>query len=80
MLLKPAKPGPAKGPLGKFFALFNRAFDKTTKGYVSVSRLLVRRAILSIALVGVVIVGVGLFGKQLPAGFIPEEDQGIAGC
>ena len=79
MFLKPAKPGPAKGPLGKFFALFNRGFDKTTKGYVSVSRLLVRRAILSIALIGVVIVGVGLVGKQLPAGFIPEEDQGIVG-
>jgi HAE1 family hydrophobic/amphiphilic exporter-1 len=79
MLLKPASHGPAKGPLGKFFALFNKGFDKTTRGYVSVSRLLVRRAILSILMIGVVILGVGLFGKQLPAGFIPEEDQGLLG-
>jgi HAE1 family hydrophobic/amphiphilic exporter-1 len=29
--------------------------------------------------VGVVIVGAGLFAKVLPAGFIPDEDQGIFG-
>ena len=79
MLLKPAKHGQAKGPLGKFFGLFNRAFDKTTKGYVSISRLLVRKSILTIVLVAVVVLGVGLLGKQLPAGFIPEEDQGVFG-
>ncbi|HSE41629.1 MAG TPA: multidrug efflux RND transporter permease subunit [Acidobacteriota bacterium] len=79
MLLKPAKHGPAKGPLGKFFGLFNRAFDKTTSGYVSLSRLLVRKAFLTIIIVGIVVLGVGLLGKQLPAGFIPEEDQGLIG-
>jgi HAE1 family hydrophobic/amphiphilic exporter-1 len=79
MLLKPASHGPARGPLGKFFALFNRGFDKTTKGYVTISRLFVRKAIISIAMIGIVILGVGLFGKQLPAGFIPEEDQGLLG-
>ena len=41
--------------------------------------LLVRKSILTILIVGIVIVGVGLLGKQLPAGFIPEEDQGILG-
>jgi HAE1 family hydrophobic/amphiphilic exporter-1 len=79
MLLKPASHGPAKGLLGKFFALFNKAFDKTTNGYVSLSRLLVRKAFLTIVIVGFVVVGVGLIGKQLPAGFIPEEDQGLVG-
>lgn len=79
MLLKPAKHGPARGPLGKFFALFNRAFDKTTNGYVSISRLLIRKSILTIVIVGFVVLAVGFFGKQLPAGFIPEEDQGILG-
>jgi hydrophobe/amphiphile efflux-1 (HAE1) family protein len=79
MLLKPAKHGPAKGPLGKFFGLFNRAFDKTTNGYVSISRMLVRKSILTIVIVGFVVVGVGLIGKQLPIGFIPEEDQGLVG-
>lgn len=79
MLLKPAKPGGARGPLGKFFGLFNRAFDSTTKGYVGVARHLVRKSILTIIIVGVVVLGVGFFGKLLPAGFIPEEDQGLIG-
>jgi HAE1 family hydrophobic/amphiphilic exporter-1 len=54
-------------------------FDRTTTGYVSVARLLVRKAILTILLVGVVIVGVGMIGRMLPAGFIPDEDQGLVG-
>ncbi len=77
MLLKPAKP--ARGPLGAFFKLFNTGFEKVTGGYVSVSRLLVRRAILTIAIIGAVVAGAGFFGKMVPAGFIPDEDQGIFG-
>src|SRR5262245_61409703 len=42
MLLKPAKP--MRGPLGAFFRGFNRVFDRTTKGYVAGSRLLVRKS------------------------------------
>jgi HAE1 family hydrophobic/amphiphilic exporter-1 len=77
MLLKPAKP--MRGPLGAFFRGFNKGFDKVTSGYVGVSRLLVRRAFLTILLVVAVIAGAGLFGRQLPAGFIPDEDQGLLG-
>ncbi|HEY6186310.1 MAG TPA: multidrug efflux RND transporter permease subunit [Pyrinomonadaceae bacterium] len=77
MLLK--APKPMRGPLGIFFRGFNKVFDVTTKGYVSGSRLLVRRSILTIAIIGVVIVGAGFFARKLPAGFIPDEDQGIFG-
>jgi HAE1 family hydrophobic/amphiphilic exporter-1 len=77
MLLKPAKP--ATGLLGKFFGGFNRVFERSTNGYVKGCRMLVRRSILTVAIVGVVAVGAGLFGGALPAGFIPEEDQGILG-
>jgi len=77
MLLKPAKP--AKGVLGKFFGAFNRTFDRATKGYVRGAQMLVRRSILTIGMVAVVAVGAALFGGALPAGFIPEEDQGIFG-
>ena len=77
MLLKPAKP--ARGPLGWFFGAFNRVFEKVTNGYVAGSRVLVRRSILTIGLVGVVVLGAAFFGKQLAAGFIPDEDQGIFG-
>jgi HAE1 family hydrophobic/amphiphilic exporter-1 len=77
MLLKPAKP--MRGPLGVFFRGFNRGFDWVTGRYVGVARMLVRKAIITIALVGVVILGAGLFGSRLPAGFIPDEDQGLLG-
>ena len=77
MLLKP--PRPMRGPLGVFFRGFNKVFDATTAGYVSVSRMLVRRSLLTIAIVAAVVVGAGLLGRMLPAGFIPDEDQGIFG-
>jgi HAE1 family hydrophobic/amphiphilic exporter-1 len=77
LLLKPHKP--MRGPLGVFFRGFNRGFDWVTGGYVSIARLLVRRAFVTILLVVVVILGAGLIGRQLPAGFIPDEDQGLLG-
>ncbi len=77
LLLK--APRPMRGPLGIFFRGFNKVFEVTTTGYVSVSRLLVRRSFFTIVIVAAVAVGAGLFGKALPAGFIPDEDQGIFG-
>jgi len=77
MMLK--KPKPMRGPLGVFFRGFNKAFDATTAGYVNVSRLLVRRSLLTIAIVAAVALGASLFARVLPAGFIPDEDQGIFG-
>jgi len=77
MLLRP--PRPMRGPLGAFFRGFNRVFEVTTNGYVNVSRLLVRRGILTIGIVAIVIVGAGLLARAIPAGFIPDEDQGILG-
>jgi hydrophobic/amphiphilic exporter-1 (mainly G- bacteria), HAE1 family len=78
MMLKPAH-GPARGPLGKFFRGFNWAFERTTTGYVSIARILVRKAILTILLVALVAVAAGLLGRALPAGFIPDEDQSLLG-
>ncbi len=77
MLLK--QPKPMRGPLGSAFRGFNKAFDVTTSGYVHVSRLLVRRSLLTIAIVAAVAIGAGLFARVIPAGFIPDEDQGIFG-
>jgi HAE1 family hydrophobic/amphiphilic exporter-1 len=77
MLLRPAKP--ARGIVGKFFGGFNKVFERATSGYLLGARFLVRRSILTIGIVAVVGVGAGLFGGALPAGFIPEEDQGIFG-
>ncbi|HEV8168507.1 MAG TPA: efflux RND transporter permease subunit, partial [Pyrinomonadaceae bacterium] len=77
MLLR--NPKPMRGPLGVFFRGFNKVFDVTTNGYVHVSRLLIRRSILTIAIVGIVVLGAGLFARAIPSGFIPDEDQGILG-
>ena len=77
MLLK--EPKPMRGPLGVFFRWFNKVFDVTTNGYVHVSRLLVRRGIVTIGIVAVVVLGAGIFARAIPTGFIPDEDQGILG-
>jgi hydrophobic/amphiphilic exporter-1 (mainly G- bacteria), HAE1 family len=77
MMLKPAKP--MRGPLGAFFRGFNKVFDKTTTGYVGVAHHLIRHGIITIVIIGVVIGGIALLGRALPAGFIPDEDQGLFG-
>src|SRR5262245_16159755 len=79
MLLKAPQHGAKKGLLGKFFAGFNFGFDKATSGYIAVARLLVRRSFMTVILVGVVAAGAGFFGSKIPAGFVPDEDQGIIG-
>ncbi|HKX33627.1 MAG TPA: multidrug efflux RND transporter permease subunit [Blastocatellia bacterium] len=77
MLLQP--PRPMRGLLGRFFRGFNRVFEVTTNGYVKTSGLLVRRAVFTIVIVAGVAAGAGLFARAVPAGFIPDEDQGIFG-
>ena len=74
LILKPKKQ--SKGPLGKFFAWFNQVFNKMTKGYVNLSRHLVRRMVVSLLILGGFVVLSGLLGKRLPSGFLPNEDQG----
>jgi HAE1 family hydrophobic/amphiphilic exporter-1 len=74
LILKPKKQ--SKGPLGKFFAWFNRVFNKMTNGYVNLSGLLIRRMVVSLLILGGFIVLSGLLGKRLPSGFLPSEDQG----
>ncbi len=74
LLLRPRKK--TRGPLGWFYDRFNRVFGSATHGYVNLSRLAIRKAVLSFVLLAVLAVGAGLFGSRLPSGFLPEEDQG----
>jgi hydrophobic/amphiphilic exporter-1 (mainly G- bacteria), HAE1 family len=74
LLLRPRKK--TRGPLTWFFDKFNRVFGSATHGYVSLSRIAIRKAVLSFALLAVLAAGAGLFGAKLPSGFLPEEDQG----
>src|SRR6201995_4401550 len=74
LLLRPRKK--TRGPLGWFFDRFNSVFGRATNTYVNWSRLAIRKATLSFALLLVLAIGAGFFGKRLPSGFLPEEDQG----
>ena len=74
LLLRPRKK--TRGPLGWFYDRFNRVFGSATHGYVNWSRAAIRKAVLSFALLLVLALGAGFFGKRLPSGFLPEEDQG----
>ncbi|HWR68533.1 MAG TPA: efflux RND transporter permease subunit, partial [Desulfomonilia bacterium] len=74
MILKPKKQ--TRGPLGKFYAWFNRVFGRATDGYVNWSGIAIRKLAMSLLFL-VLITGVtGFLGMKLPSGFLPEEDQG----
>jgi len=76
LLLKPRKE--SKGLLARFFAWFNRVFQRTTDGYVSTSGWLVRKSFVGVAIILILSVFVVLLGARLPGGFLPTEDQGYA--
>lgn len=76
LLLRPKTPG--RGLLGRFFGWFNRAFGRTTNGYVDISGVLIRKAGRSMMFLALMAVAAGLFGWRLPSGFLPLEDQGYA--
>ncbi len=73
-LLRPATK--TRGPVGWFFAGFNRWFERATNGYIRVTGLLVRRTIFSVLLLVVTTVAAGQLGMSLPGGFLPDEDNG----
>jgi HAE1 family hydrophobic/amphiphilic exporter-1 len=76
MLLKPKKA--TRGFFGKLGDGFNRGFGRATDGYVSLNRRLIRKiAIPLVLLAGVAGLAVVIGGK-VPAGFVPDEDQGWA--
>jgi len=74
LLLRPRKE--SKGLFARFFGGFNRIFERATKGYISVSSLLIRRSLIALLILGGFTVLAGGLGKRIPGSFIPEEDQG----
>lgn len=76
-ILKPVTSGTSHNK-GGFFGWFNRLFNKFTHHYTdSVDHMLVKTG-RYMAIYLLVVVGMGVLFIQLPTGFIPEEDQGIA--
>lgn len=74
LMLKPKKE--SKGLLQRFFNAFNKAFDKFTLGYTGVAGIVARKSIRSAMIIGVVLFATVFLGRGIPAGFVPEEDEG----
>jgi len=74
MILQPKKQ--AGGWLGRFFGGFNRLFEWTRNRYLGGVGMLMRKS--AFALLGLLCfwLAAGTLFRHLPAGFLPEEDQG----
>ncbi|MGB6946048.1 MAG: efflux RND transporter permease subunit [Bryobacteraceae bacterium] len=78
LLLRSAPAGSSvrRGPLAKFFGVFNRYWERATDGFVRWSDVVIRKG--AVVLLVLVVCGVaGIFvAKRLPSSFLPDEDQG----
>jgi len=78
MILKPHAHGTPKrrSPIGMFIVWFNRRFEGVTNQYVRLLEHIVTRRAVTFGIL--ILFGIGIFGvnRTLPAGFIPNEDQG----
>ena len=74
LLLRPKKE--SRGPLGKFFAWFNRVFTSATNDYVKVCRMFIHKVGFALLLLAGFTVLAGFVGGKLPTSFLPDEDQG----
>ncbi len=74
LLLRPKKE--SRGPLGKFFAWFNRVFTSATNRYVTLCRFFIHKLSFAIILLIGFTILAGFSGSKLPASFLPDEDQG----
>ncbi len=65
-----------KSPINRFIDWFNGRFDKLTGRYVGLLKLIVNRRVLTFGILIAFCAGIFFTNNVLPAGFIPNEDQG----
>src|SRR3954465_9916384 len=75
MLLK--APTGEKTLLTPFYNGFNKVFGWTTDRYVSFAAILARKMFRSLAFIGILMFVIVSLVRNIPAGFVPEEDQGF---
>ncbi|HEY7172975.1 MAG TPA: multidrug efflux RND transporter permease subunit [Vicinamibacterales bacterium] len=75
MLLK--APTGKKSLLTPFYNGFNKVFGITTDAYVSFAGILVRKMVRSMAFIVLLIGLIVVLVRNIPGGFVPEEDQGF---
>lgn len=76
MMLKPKKESNSEGVLDRFFAWFNRVFDRTRKGYVGIVSRFIRKARTAVVFLLIVCGLTAIIYRNLPSTFVPDEDQG----
>jgi hydrophobe/amphiphile efflux-1 (HAE1) family protein len=76
LLLRP-KDEVSRGILARLFGYFNRAFNWTVRRYVGGVGVLIRRAVFAMLALAGFFAGTYFLFKTLPAGFLPDEDQGV---
>lgn len=77
LMLKRPHHGPKKKTLlNRFFNGFNNWYEGLSDKYRRLVGVIVSRRVLTFVVLIAFCVGTGLFGKVLPTGFIPNEDQG----
>lgn len=64
-------------PVTMFIDWFNRKFDKVTGRYTSLLRVIVNRRVITYGMLIAFAFGIFAVNENLPAGFIPNEDQGM---
>jgi hydrophobic/amphiphilic exporter-1 (mainly G- bacteria), HAE1 family len=74
LLLKPATG--KRTLLTPFYNWFNRAFGRATDAYVGVAGVLIGKMFRSLAFIAVLMIAIMGLVRRIPAGFVPEEDQG----
>jgi hydrophobe/amphiphile efflux-1 (HAE1) family protein len=67
---------PRHGPLARFFARFNRLFERSRNGYVKSVSVMERHALIVMLTFGVLLVAVWGLISTRPTGLVPPEDQG----
>ncbi|MGO4919472.1 efflux RND transporter permease subunit [Maribacter spongiicola] len=66
-----------KSPIDKFINWFNNGFERLTGSYVKLLNKIVARRVVTFGILIAFCVGIFITNKTLPAGFIPNEDQGM---
>lgn len=72
------RPAPKKKAL--FFRTFDYVLNNTKKGFISFSRVMIRRFIVTVLLMLAALAACCFFGTRIPGGFLPAEDKGVLMC
>jgi len=77
MILKNNHGKPKRKIIDRFIDWFNGGFEKITGGYVGLLNIIVSRRLITFGILIAFCVGLFYTNEALPAGFIPNEDQGM---